>query len=79
MADVKICDRCGKTYSNHLSYKLLFGDLVDKKIKVSRKGGIIHFFCRGFGCFSKEIEFDLCDDCMDELESWLRGESEDKQ
>lgn len=82
MADVKKCDRCGKVYYDDLPHTVPFlGCFVKRKVRISsRKDGIMHLHrFAGSDYTFDNWEFDLCDDCMEELESWMRGENEDKR
>lgn len=59
MADIKVCDRCGKT-------------LTSKRACLKKyRSYAFEFFSKG-GCY---VEFaDLCEECTKDFEKWLKGE-----
>lgn len=64
MADAKKCDRCGACYTND-----------DKKVGINghRVMGFRFIDADGYGLGRN---YDLCDECMKELDDWINGSGE---
>jgi predicted amidophosphoribosyltransferase len=62
MADVKICDRCGKT--------------ISKSNNILRNAFKAHYYSLFNPDLSRDLisNWDLCDDCGKKLERFLKGE-----
>lgn len=59
MADIKICDRCGKKIVGDKSY-----------VVITRSNGSLFPLAKINGC-------DLCHDCTETLNRWLKNKHED--
>ena len=59
MADVKQCDRCGKVYGRSETGDFLGHEVVSMFLKYSETRG-------------KGANYDLCPDCISELDEWFR-------
>jgi hypothetical protein len=63
MADVKICDRCGKQINVGMNRRLILTTFTWNGLLVGR-------------CYTESKE-DLCPDCVDELKKFFNGEATD--
>ena len=68
MANAKKCDRCGSYYDKNQKFRLKnpLGDLADGIAFTGAKGNVSN-------------QFDLCDDCIEQVYNFLGGVKLEKQ